>query len=125
MVPDRQKVRTDGRRQNYIPPTSSGDNKCKLGLYGPQCRKPVFLGMQTIKEQTSLHVCAVWSAPLLFAYCNVSYLNLLQAKFQFSVAEKTGLSLTVGNPANRFCHDKAHLYIFTKTFLMLFIAIAS
>ena len=34
MVPDRQKVltdgrngRTDGRRQNYIPPTSSGDNE--------------------------------------------------------------------------------------------------
>ena len=31
MVPDRQKVRmdrqTDGRRQNYIPPTLSGDNK--------------------------------------------------------------------------------------------------
>ena len=34
MVPDRQKVRTDGmdrrtdgRRQNYIPPTSLGDNK--------------------------------------------------------------------------------------------------
>ena len=30
MVPDRQKVRTDGQthgqRQNYIPPTSSGDN---------------------------------------------------------------------------------------------------
>ena len=29
MVPDRQKVRTDGmdgRPQNYIPPTSSGDN---------------------------------------------------------------------------------------------------
>ena len=25
MVPDRQKVRTDGRRQNYIPPTSSRD----------------------------------------------------------------------------------------------------
>ena len=38
MVPDRQKVRTDGRngrtdgrRQNYIPPTSSGDNK--TGMY--------------------------------------------------------------------------------------------
>ena len=41
MVPDRQKVRTDGRtdgmdgrthgrRQNYIPPTSSGDNKTVL-----------------------------------------------------------------------------------------------
>ena len=34
MVPDRQKVRTDGRNgrmdgrsQNYIPPTSSGDKK--------------------------------------------------------------------------------------------------
>ena len=27
MVPDRQKVWTDGRCQNYIPPTSSGDNK--------------------------------------------------------------------------------------------------
>ena len=27
MVLDRQKVQTDGRRQNYIPPTSSGDNK--------------------------------------------------------------------------------------------------
>ena len=25
MVPDRQKVWTHGRRQNYIPPTSSGD----------------------------------------------------------------------------------------------------
>ena len=41
MVPDRQKVWTDGwtewndgrthrRRQNYIPPTSSGDNKQEL-----------------------------------------------------------------------------------------------
>ena len=28
MVPDRRTDgRTDGRRQNYIPPTSSGDNK--------------------------------------------------------------------------------------------------
>ena len=43
MVPDRQKVRTDrrtdgmdGRRQNYIPPTSSGDNNatkiCKKNI---------------------------------------------------------------------------------------------
>ena len=38
MVPDRQKVRTDGRtewtdgrRQNYIPPTSSGDKKIRVG----------------------------------------------------------------------------------------------
>ena len=42
MVPDRQKVWTDGctdgrngrtdrQRQNYIPPTLSRDNKCVLG----------------------------------------------------------------------------------------------
>ena len=30
MVPDRQKVWTDGRRHNYIPPTSSGDIKCLM-----------------------------------------------------------------------------------------------
>ena len=40
MVPDRQKVwtdgmdrRTDGRRQNYIPPTSPGDNNTVHSLY--------------------------------------------------------------------------------------------
>ena len=27
MVPDKQKVRTNGQRQNYIPQTSSGDKK--------------------------------------------------------------------------------------------------
>ena len=35
MVPDRQKVWTDGmdgRRQNYIPPTSSGYNNMSTGL---------------------------------------------------------------------------------------------
>ena len=55
MVPDRQKVRTDGwtdrrtdgrngctdrqthgRRQNYIPPTSSGDNKIVLDQSAPR-----------------------------------------------------------------------------------------
>ena len=59
MVPNRQKVRTDGqtewtdgrtdgrthgRRQNYIPPTSSGDNK-KCSFYGKftrHSRKRVF-----------------------------------------------------------------------------------
>ena len=30
MVPDRQKVWTDRRRQSYIPPTSSGDNKIAI-----------------------------------------------------------------------------------------------
>ena len=30
MVPDRQKVRTDERCQNYIPQTSSGIIKCRF-----------------------------------------------------------------------------------------------
>ena len=34
MVPDRQKVWTDGRNQNYIPPTSWGDNKGPHRLCG-------------------------------------------------------------------------------------------
>ena len=32
MVPDGRTEWTDGRRQNYIPPTSSGDNKNKSTL---------------------------------------------------------------------------------------------
>ena len=47
-------------------------------------RKLVFGGLQTTQAQTSLRIRAVWSAPLLFAYWKVSYLDLLHAKFQFS-----------------------------------------
>ena len=35
------------------------------------------------KAQTSLRTCAVWSAPLLFAYWKELCLHLLQPKFQF------------------------------------------
>ena len=52
-----------------------------MGLFA---RKPVFRGLQTTKRQTSLRICAVWSAPLLFAFWKVPYLGLLQAKFQIS-----------------------------------------
>ena len=53
MVPDRQKVRTDGRtdgrthrrRQNYIPPTSSGDNKRALGPWVTHLRITVYKGL--------------------------------------------------------------------------------
>ena len=34
MVPDRQKVWTGEQRQNYIPPTLSGDNKLGRGPIG-------------------------------------------------------------------------------------------
>ena len=53
-------------------------------MMGLDTRKPVFGGLQTAKVQTSLRIRAVWSAPLLFAYWKVSYLYLLQAKFQYS-----------------------------------------
>ena len=42
--------------------------------------KSVFGGLRTTKVQTSLRIRADCSAPLLFAYWKVSYLNLLQTK---------------------------------------------
>ena len=47
---------------------------------GLEARKHVFGYLQTTKGQTSLHIVAVWSAPLLFAYWKVSHLDLLQGK---------------------------------------------
>ena len=52
---------------------------------GLNARKPVFGGLRTTKAQISLRICAVWSAPLIFAYWNVGYLDLLRAKFQYSI----------------------------------------
>ena len=52
-----------------------------MGLNG---RKHVFGDLQIRQAQTSLHIRAVWSAPLLFAFWKVSYLGLLQAKFLIS-----------------------------------------
>ena len=51
---------------------------------GLDARKPVFGGLQTTQAQISLRIRAVWSAPLLFAFWKVSYVNLLQGKFQVS-----------------------------------------
>ena len=51
---------------------------------GLDARKPVFGGLGTTQAQTSLPIRAVRSAPLLFAFWKVSYVNLLQVKFQFS-----------------------------------------
>ena len=53
-------------------------------IIGPRRDKTVFGGLRTTQAQTSLRIRAVWSAPLLFAYSKVSYLDLLQAKFQYS-----------------------------------------
>ena len=51
---------------------------------GLDARKPVFGGLQTTKSQTSLRIHTVRSAPLLFVYWKVLYLDLLQAKFHIS-----------------------------------------
>ena len=47
-------------------------------------RENLSLGLRTTKGQTRLHIHAVWSGPLLYAYWKVSYQNMLQVKFQFS-----------------------------------------
>ena len=72
---------------------------------GLDARKPVFGGLQATKAQTSLHMRAVSSATLLFAYLKV-YQNLLQAKFHYSGWFLYGLS---GNPEDRFSHIAAHI----------------
>ena len=51
---------------------------------GLNARKPVFGGLGTTKVQTSLRFAQSDQRPLLFTYLKVSYLTLLQVKFQFS-----------------------------------------
>ena len=73
--------------------------------------------LQTTKAQTSLRICAVWSAPLLFTNWIVSYLNLLQARLHYfylvSVAEKAGFRYDlIGNPEDKFCRIDAHICIY-------------
>ena len=50
----------------------------------------------------SSNIHADWLAHLLFAFLKLSYLNLLQVKFQYSsivsVAEETGLSIALSHP---------------------------
>ena len=66
---------------------------------GVNARKPVFGGLPTTQAQTRLCIRTDWSAPLLFAFWKVLYLNLLQAKCHFfwlvPVAQETGLKLTL------------------------------
>ena len=51
---------------------------------GPQHEKTCLLSLWIIKVQTSMCICAVWSAHLFFAHWKVSYLDLLQVKYRFS-----------------------------------------
>ena len=47
-------------------------------------RENLSLWVATTNRKTSLSICPVCSGPLLFTYWKVSYLILLQVKFQFS-----------------------------------------
>ena len=42
---------------------------------GRDVRKPIIGGLRTTKAQTSLRIRTVWSAPSLFAYYKVSYID--------------------------------------------------
>ena len=81
-------------------------------LFGPQSEKTCLWWFAKTKAQTSLRIHAVWSVPLFFIYWNVSYQNLLQAKFQFSksslLLSRLFLYYLIGNPKNRFSHVMAH-----------------
>ena len=80
---------------------------------GSDARKPVFRGLRTTQAQTSLRIRAVWSGPLLFTFWKVSYVNLLQVKFNYlaSLCSWGDWFETrfVRNPEDRFCCDEAHL----------------
>ena len=43
-------------------------------IYGPRWEKTCLRGLRVTKAQNSLHIRAVWSAPLLFPYWKVSYI---------------------------------------------------
>ena len=56
-----------------------------LDSSGPRPNQTRLWGfLRPTKAQTSLRLSADRSVPLLFAYWKVSYLNLLQSKFQYS-----------------------------------------
>ena len=84
-------------------------------LYGPWREKTCLRCLGTTKAQTSLRgfIRAVWSAPLLFTYWKLSYLDMLQANSNF-IASLCSWgdwfeSRFVGNPEVRFCRNEAHL----------------
>ena len=69
------------------------------------------LSLQTTKVQTSLCICAVWSAPVLFAYWKVSYLHLLQANFSFFKLVSVAEPCFVGNLKDRFYYAGAYVCV--------------
>ena len=80
-----------------------------IGYLGLDARKPVFGDLRTTQAQTGLRIRPFWSVPLLFAFWNISYVYLLQVKFEFSSWGFWFEFRFVGNPEDRFSHDETHL----------------
>ena len=78
-----KKIKPSRKFLNLQYPVYKNNIICLLGNnMGLNARKPIFGGFRTAKAQTSLHIHADWSAPFLFSYWKVQYLDLVQAKFQ-------------------------------------------
>ena len=70
--------------------------------YGPRCEKTCLGCLPTTRAHTSLHIPAVWSAPLLFVYWIVSYLDMLYAIFLLCSLRDWFESPFLGNPKDSF-----------------------
>ena len=101
---------------------SSADNTSRQRVkliftdMGLDVRKPVFGGLGTTQAQTCLHICAVWSAPLLFAFLKVQYVNFYRWNLNFlaSLCSWGDWFETrfVRNPEDRFSRDEAHIWLY-------------
>ena len=74
---------------------------------GLDAREPVFGDLKPKQAQTSVRICAYWSAPSLFADWKVSLSKLASSKisiFQLvSEAEETGLNLALSGTPKTGC----------------------
>ena len=94
---------------------AKGYVKLPFAYMGLVATKLVFWGLWTTQAQTSLRIRAVWSAPLLFAFWKILYVNLLLVKFQFSrlsllLRRLVWISLDE-NPEDRFSLEEAHVKV--------------
>ena len=74
--------------------------------------KPVFGGLRTIQAQTSLRIRAVWSAPLLFAYWKVLYLDYFNFLASLCNGEHRTPIWNIAlseNPEDRFSRVESHI----------------
>ena len=93
------------------------DHKYSYNM-GLDARNPVFGGLWTTQAQTSLRICAVWSAPF---FCFLESIKCKLAAGEISIfklvslAEETGLKHSLSKqpppppPENSFSHNEAHM----------------